>query len=77
MTPAIGTNGLPAELLVCNCANCGCLLIAASERGRLPNPPPPDCPACLSVRKPPQKPATKDPDSPWQQNAIRDMEEGS
>ena len=35
----------------------------------------PYCSRCLAVHTPPQKAATRDDDSPWAANAVRDMED--
>ncbi len=80
------------DLRYCNCAQCGVELLGESMgnrvlamalgleqeqmvKGRILGRP--FCGSCLVVRKPPPSAATPEEDGgPWQQNAIRDMEEG-
>jgi len=74
---------------LCNCALCEVVLLGESMRGvEIAGGQPdheyvagrihdrPYCEECLEVRQPTALPATMEDDSgPWQQNAIRDMEE--
>ena len=73
------------DLLLVNCAQCGLEMLGETHRylakkrslpaiaGRLNGRP--FCCKCIAVRKPPNKAATRDDGpSPWQENAIRDME---
>lgn len=81
----------PDDLLVCDCAQCGRELLARSmipHFGPDDRPPMPFvagrlngrpyCPGCFEPRViPPGRPTPLDDDGgPWQQNAVRDLEEG-
>lgn len=74
---------------MCNCAECGRELLAKEDAwrikegmrkmnvvaGRMHGRP--YCHTCLTVRRPPPSPATPDDISPYQENAIRDLEDRS
>lgn len=80
------------DVKMCTCAQCGAECISFGERyvaeshgitdlpvligGRIGDRP--YCVHCVAVRRPPQRtdPSWQGNDSPWQQNAIRDMEDG-
>lgn len=77
------------DIRVCNCCNCGHECVSVEQaavltaeqlkpyrllRGRIAGRP--YCSVCLVVRRPPERTATREDDGgPWQQNAVRDLEE--
>lgn len=82
---------IPDDVKVCNCADCGCLLVAGGYitwiidriRSQLPTPEMafhrvngrPYCNGCMSVVRPPPCAASKDECSPWGENAVRALED--
>jgi hypothetical protein len=77
----------PDDWIVCNCAECGCLLLGDAMRSRYAVAPSgyffvagrvngrPHCRGCLRARKPPPGRATpEDGGGPWQQNVVRQLE---
>lgn len=74
----------PDDVKMCNCAGCNIEIVGESMKdyarasylpcveGRILGRP--YCRRCLNFRQPPPGRGTTDGGSPWQENAVRDME---